>query len=352
MNGRAGPKKTLCSLSLSLLPRASPGRSSQTHRPAGQSQSLTQCRGLSQTGKVVLHLLQKTGRKILYVCRLDCSVALPAPGLFEAGAGHRGSISLHLLVASQHAQAQQQRSPATCAEKCLQLAITGQGHSTAGFVQEEGQSKVKECQPIQQMTGTAMNGTTMPLPMIAPSGAGMRGKNPQTIVTATKLQVLGAGVSMNGLITPATRAIATQNGATLPQARKTTGTTMSGQRAGKKGKAGRRQVNIIRDRTKTKTSKITKITASPIATTSPTGTGGAMRSSPVAGAGTGPRTAKTLTTSRAGVKLVQATGSPIATASATPNQRHAKTQTILGRAARGGKIAITGGGGTAAHNGH
>ena len=72
----------------------------------------------------------------------------------------------------------------------------------------------------------------------------------------------------------------------------------------------------------------------------------------MAGAGTGPRTAKTLTTSRAGVKLVQATGSPIATASATPNQRHAKTQTILGRAARGGKIAITGGGGTAAHNGH
>ena len=156
------------------------------------------------------------------------------------------------------------------------------------------------------------------------------------------------------LITPATRAIATPNGATLPQARKTTGTTMSGQRAGKKGNmAGRRQVNIIRNRTKTKTGKMTKISASPMATTSPTGTGGAMRSSPVAGAGTGGRTTKRLTTRRTGVKkLVQATGSPIATASATPDQRHAKTQTILGRAARGGKIAFTGGGGTAAHNGH
>ena len=61
----------------------------------------------------------KNRRKILYVCRLDCSVALPAPGLFEAGAGHCGSISLHLLVASQHAQAQQQRSPCYLCGKML-----------------------------------------------------------------------------------------------------------------------------------------------------------------------------------------------------------------------------------------
>ena len=115
MNGRVGPEKTLCSLSLPLLPRWAEQPNPPTSRA---SQSLTQCRGLSQTGKVVLQLLQNTGKKILYLCRLDCSVALPNPGLFEACAGHCASISLHLLVASQHAQAQQQRSPATCAEKC------------------------------------------------------------------------------------------------------------------------------------------------------------------------------------------------------------------------------------------
>ena len=145
MNGHAGPEKTLCSLSPLLLPRASTGRRSQAH-PTGrrsqahpttkERQSLTQCRDLSQNGEAFLQPLGKTGRKILYHNRLDLSAALPAPGLFEAGGGRCASISFHLLVASQHAQAHQQGSLAICVAKCWQLVITGQGHSAAGFAQE------------------------------------------------------------------------------------------------------------------------------------------------------------------------------------------------------------------------
>ena len=332
MNGRVGPEKTLCSLSLPLLPRWAEQPNPSTSRAESEFDPV---QGPFPDWEGSPPTPSKD--------REEDFVPLPVglqrcPTCSRFVRGVRWALRQHQFASSGCIAARTGAAAMIAVRK--NAATTGEGHSTAG------------CQPIQQMTGT-MNGTTMPLPMIPPTGAGMRGKNPQTIVTATNLQVLGAGVSMNGLITPATRAIATPNGATLPQARKTTGTTMSGQRAGKKGNmAGRRQVNIIRNRTKTKTGKMTKISASPMATTSPTGTGGAMRSSPVAGAGTGGRTTKRLTTRRTGVKLVQATGSPIATASATPDQRHAKTQTILGRAARGGKIAITGGGGTAAHNGH
>ena len=117
MNGRVGPEKTLCSLSLPLLPRWA----EQPNPPTSRAESeFDPVQGPFPDWEGSPPTPSKDREEDFVPLPVGLQ-RCPTCSRFVRGvrsALRQHQFALHLLVASQHAQAQQQRSPATCAEKC------------------------------------------------------------------------------------------------------------------------------------------------------------------------------------------------------------------------------------------